>query len=393
MEFSGIDHFKGTHYEMGLQQGRLYKDNIKDGMKLLRKQEEFKKLKPKGVPSQIFWRIAKKKAIKWLKPYIQEKAPNQAERIRGIAKGADLSEEWIYLLISTELLLDTPDYEMPEHTTGVLEHCTDIGISKERSVEGETVIARNFDYAPFVIPFLHIRKNQPTGCYASIDITASPLPGTFNGLNEKGVFLATNEISTLEPRQDGLAGSILIQEALENCATTQEVVDYLKKIPRGSTNAWIVADANDDIRIIEYTQKTVYERKVDKNISKGWIVETNHSQIPELQKIEIPIDAVFGIKSPPERVGIPIGLSTVARYKRATEILENLGEQKISTDHLFAILSDHSTDPENRYACLCRHDKWMSTGASMIIRLQSKDLLLCLGNPCEKGYQNFTFDD
>ena len=88
MEFSGIDHFKGTHYEMGLQQGRLYKANIKDGMKLLKKQEEFKKLKPKGVPSQIFWRIAKKKAIKWLKPYIQEKAPNQAERIRGIAKGA-----------------------------------------------------------------------------------------------------------------------------------------------------------------------------------------------------------------------------------------------------------------------------------------------------------------
>jgi isopenicillin-N N-acyltransferase-like protein len=387
MSKDSIPIFSGNHFEMGFQQGKHFKDNIRQGFITIQRRPEFLTQKPKYLPQFLFWSLAKKKALNWLKPYFTKFAPNQAERVKGIAQGAESKEGWIYLLMSTELVLDSPEYVMP------LESCTDIGIKKTRSANDSSLIARNFDYGRFILPFLQVRHNQPKGgdYFSTFDITASPLAGTFNGMNEHGVFIGTNECSTTQPRQMGLPCSILIQEALEQCTSTEEVVNYFKSKPRGSTNALIVGDAQDDIRVVEYTYDKVLSRSPESSPEKGWIVQTNHYIQPELQKVESPLNAIYGPKAPKIRQGTTIGRSTLARYGAATHFLTVLGEQKISAEKLKAILSDHSTDPTERYACLCRHDLETVSAASMIANLQERSLLYCIGNPCEHNYQKFQF--
>ncbi len=379
--------FHGTHYEMGFQQGQYFKENIHTGIQVIKNQPEFTKMKPNYLPSFLFWKIAQKKATKWLKPYILQHAPHQEQRVKGIADGSELNEGWIYLLMSTELVFDTPDYEQP------LESCTDIAVSKFRSVENITLVARNFDYHSFVLPFLKARHNQPTGdFYATIDVTASPLAGTFNGMNDQGLFIGTNECATVEPRKDGLPGSILIQEALEHCATTSEVITFLKSQPRGSTNAWIVVDAHDDIQVVEYTPTVVLTRKPETSPDKGWIVQTNHYHHPELQKIEAPLTAVFGKSAPKLRQGVPIGKSSLTRYSRAVELFRKLGNDPIAAADLTRILTDHETDPEGRYACLCRHDPFTISAASFLAKPEKRQFYFTIGNACNQEYQKFEFE-
>lgn len=381
-----VPKFEGTHYEMGKQQGKYYKQNIHLGVQTIQKRPEFLIMKPSFIPKFLFWKMARRKAVNWLKPYYEIHAPNQAQRVKGISEGANLSEDWIYLLMSTELVLDTPDYEVP------LESCTDIGISLFRSSENTSIIGRNFDYFSFVLPFLKARNSCPSGNhYSSIDITVTPYPGNFNGMNENGLFIGVNELATIESRKNGLPASILIQEALENCKTTKEAIELIKSKPRGSTNAMIIGDSKDDVKIVEYTYDKLLTRKPNEKPDGGWIVQTNHYIQPEFQKIEIPLNALFGKKAPNIRQGVAIGKSSLERYKIATKYLSNFGEQKISTDMIKSILTDHSGDPDDRYASLCRHDPLTMSAASFIAKPQNRELYYCIGTPCNREYIKFKF--
>ena len=88
MSLPPIETFSGTHYEMGFQQGKAYKQSLFDGIQTVQKQPEFLMLKPKWLPKGLFFTIAKNKAIGYAKPIIEKYAPNQAERVRGIADGS-----------------------------------------------------------------------------------------------------------------------------------------------------------------------------------------------------------------------------------------------------------------------------------------------------------------
>ena len=148
--------------------------------------------------------------------------------------------------------------------------------------------------ALFIVPYLILRKNVPKGFNASYDLTAMVLPGTFNGVNEHGVFISTDEAFPLEEKEEGLSASIIIQEALEKCESTEEVVKLFQNIPRGSGNVVLVADPSDDIRVLEYTSKRLRVRTPDKG--DDFIVGTNHYTLEEFKPIDLPRDAVFGKK-------------------------------------------------------------------------------------------------
>lgn len=380
MELPPIAEFQGSHYEMGLQQGQRYQENLKLGLKTLPKTIEFTAMKPRWLPSLLFFSIARKKAYQWFQPQLTKWAPNQAERAKGIAEGAQIDLKWIYLLLGSEIMLGTHDYEIP-----LSEGCTNIGITQERTQYSEPMVARNFDYARFVLPFLQLRKNRPTGLYQSFDLTAAPLPGTFNGINEKGVFIGTNECFATSEREDGLSASVLIQEALETCANTGEVITYLQKSPRGSTNNWLVADASNDIRALEYTSKRLYERAIEPGSQGGFVVVTNHFEREELRAIDLPLNAVFGKKSPLPLQGIVINETSKVRFMRASELLRH--PNRVAVPELQAILRDHTSDPQTKFNALCHHDPLNITAASMILKLKSREAWICIGNPCENPYQ------
>lgn len=381
-----LHRFSGNHYELGIQQGKKFKENLNQGLKIIQGLEGFQALRPKWLPNPIFFAVARKKSTKWLATFLAKHAPNQAERLRGIADGAEIDPSWIYLLVSTEIVLGVLNWELP-----LPGGCSNIGVKADACQGNEPIVGRNFDYNSFILPFLKLRQNSPSKHYRSFDITASPLPGTFNGINEHGVFIGTDECFTTGEREDGLSASILIQESLENCKTTSEVLSYLRETPRGTTNKWLVADATGDIKAVEYTSKRVCVVGDGDNSKKQlYAVATNHFISPELIPIQIPRNSIFGPKAPRYLQGITIHDTSFKRLDVANQIILNklAVNQKIDVSFMQSVLRDHSTDPTVKYCALCHHDPQFITAASMVFRLKTRDVTLCYGNPCEHDYQH-----
>ncbi len=373
--------FTGSHYEMGYQQGDTFKTNLHKAISMFKNLEEVKSLKPRLIPTGLFMKLASKKAISVFKPIFEKNCPNQVERVKGLAEGSELSEKLIYLLMAAEVMLADLDWELPHIKTG----CTSIAYKSLKTKSGNTMVSRNFDYASFLVPYLVLRKNTPIGYNKTIDLTAMILPGTFNGMNEHGVFIGTDEAFPLEEKETGLPASLIIQEALENCQNTEEVVQFFKKVPRGSANVVLVADPSDDIRALEYTSKRLYERTTEKD----FIVATNHFTFEELKSIDLPREAVFGPKSPKSLWGVCINETSYIRKKTAEAKIKKAN--KIDEKWMMALHRDHSADPNGKggMCTICHHDPENISAASMIFNLKSKVFWMCLGLPCENEYNRY----
>ncbi len=378
-----IYRYLGNHYEMGYQQGEDIGEYAEDAFDIFKNLEEIKGLKPRFLPKNTFIKIASKKAYKWLNPIFTKYAPNQAERIRGLADSLGFEEPFLYLFSGAELLLGDVDWELPHLQTG----CTSIAYKSNKTESGHTMISRNFDYAKFIVPFLMLRKNEPVGFNCSYDLTAMILPGTFNGVNEQGVFIGTDEAFPLNEKEEGLSASIIIQEALENCESTEKVIKFFEKVPRGSGNVVLVADPSDDIKILEYTSKRLKVRTP--NGGDDFIVGTNHYTFEELKPIDLPREAIFGKKSPQCLWGTCINETSYVRKETAENMIKSVG--KVNIDWLQALHRDHSAslDGQGGMETICHHDLANISAASMIIDLETLESWFCFGTPCENEYKKF----
>lgn len=372
--------FSGSHYQMGKQQGRAFKANLKAAFDEFKKIPAVQMMKPRFLPTSLFFKIASSKAYKGLNEIFEKHLPHHCERISGIAEGADISEKMIYLLASTELILAERKYEIPS-----IEGCTTICYERSKTERGHNMAARNFDYQRIVVPYLVVRKNSPKDRYKTLDVTATPLAGTFNGMNEKGVFIGTNEGSPIGELDGGLPASLLIQEALETCATSQEVFELFKSLPRGTGNIVVVNDAEGNNFAMEYTSKRIYKRTDDRN----FLVGTNHYQLEQLKSVDLPKDAIYTEDADPRLVGLTITEDSYLRVEDATELIKR--KEILSIGDMQSIMSNHGGLPEKEPGrmMLCRHGPVMQTAASMIADCETKELFICIGNPCDNEYLRY----
>jgi hypothetical protein len=281
--------------------------------------------------------------------------------------------------------LNDLDWELPHLKTG----CTSIAYKSNKTEQGHTFISRNFDYAKFAVPLLMVRKNFPIGFNKTFDLTAMVLPSTFNGMNEHGVFICTDEAFPIAEKNDGLPPSIIIQEALEKCNSTKEVIDLYKNIPRGSGNVILVADPSDDIKILEYTSERLRVR--EPHDEDDFIVGTNHFTFEDLKKIDLPREAVFGKKSPKNLWGVCINETSYVRKELAEKKIRNAG--KVNIEWMKSLHRDHSASPDGKggMETICHHDPANISAASMIFDLKTLESLICFGLPCQNEYKKFLF--
>jgi len=92
-----LESFSGTHYEIGFQQGKAVRELLHQTFRQISNFPELKSAKPRLIPISLFLSLAKRQAIKKLKNDIPAYYPKQAERMKGIAEGADVDLSWIFL--------------------------------------------------------------------------------------------------------------------------------------------------------------------------------------------------------------------------------------------------------------------------------------------------------
>lgn len=327
----------------------------------------------------LFMSLEKSRATKSLKNDIFQYYPKQAERLRGIAEGAEIDLSWVFFAQSLELLVTfgSSIIRVPA--------CTSLGFNSQRTTTNESIIAKNFDYPNHFSPYHLTCLTKPMEGYQTLGCKMAPLPGMIDGMNEHGLTVTYNLAFSTEESKCFAPLSLALQEMLETCKNTEEAVQFLANAKHAGNGLLMLADAEGDVRTVEISHNHAATREPIEN----QIINTNHYHTPEMQKYEIPRNAVFSEKASKEWVGKRFYESSEERLKRAQDLLGS--GDKLDENAITSVLRDHGKENHPSNFTVCQHGEYLSTLRSVIFYPNRKILKVLYGNPCQNEFSKFSF--
>ncbi len=185
---------------------------------------------------------------------LQDYAPNIWGELHGIAEGLNISLERAAAEFSNGRLL------FPARGCSAL--------------MSDGLYGRNYDFAPDRYDGL-LAAIQPDNVYASIGFT-DRITGRDDGMNEHGLCVGLHHVNEMN-WQPGLVCILIVRIVLDQCATTREAVDLLKRLPHGLGFNYSLLDANHNSAVVEASPTGVAVR-LGSNLFC-----TNHFQSNELK--------------------------------------------------------------------------------------------------------------
>lgn len=147
----------------------------------------------------------------------------------------------------------------------------------ERSADNRVLIGRNYDYIYDISqPAATTYLTYPTGRYASLG-NADIWIGRADGLNEVGLFVAVTALF-LPGLKPGLAFWFIVRMLLDRCATVDEGLELLHKVPHAQSRNYMLVDRYGKAVAVEATTDGIEVRFPE----DGLLVVTNHAACPSL---------------------------------------------------------------------------------------------------------------
>ncbi len=366
----------GKHYDMGLQQGKRFKRKISRNEKILAETELFRKFVPSFIPLPFLLHAAKKILPVFI-PSVLSGEKDIFSRLNGIADGAGVDRELIFLTQALEIILD----HIPYHAG-----CTTVAITPGRFIDKEPVIIRNFDFLDNFRVFNIIRRSNPLGGIPSLELSFTSIAGSHTGINREGLALSYNYGYSKEPQQARVPLTCHVQSALEKFRTTQQAVNFFLNKPFSAGAILTICDAEGNLVTLEGSPTKKALRYPDNN---GLIINTNRFMTDEMQSVNIPDEALFD-------KNMPYGLDKVriheSNEQRAKTINREFNKTKnISVDTIFKVLSHHGDDNNAFDNCACRHLPIFQTIASAVMFPKRRTAYFLVGSPCRKKYHKYNF--
>jgi predicted choloylglycine hydrolase len=215
----------------------------------------------------------------------------------------------------------------------------------------------------------------------------APLAGMLDGMNEHGLTVTYNLAYTLDEPKCYAPLSMALQEMLDTCKNTDEAAKFIVQAKRGGHDAVLtLADAEGKIKTVEITSN----HSTTSDMTEGQAINTNHYKSNEMQRYEIPRNAVyFGKGTLKESLGVRVHESSEQRLKRAQELLKD--KEKVDESEIAAILRDHGKDNKPSMLTLCNHGEYGSTLRSVIFYPNRKTMKVLYGKPCQNQYDELKF--
>lgn len=314
-----------------------------------------------------------------LEKNIAEYCPRQMERMRGIALGAGVSLDTVLIALSTEIM-----HTRVDHYIGA---CSAAAVRGRASVSASPIIAKNYDSTPQFENAQIARISRPADAFHSIDITLGFMAGSHEGVNEKGLAISYNNGHSLgNPPSKLVPISLLAQEALERCESTEQAVVYFENSPRAGSALLMIADANGDVAGLELSAGNSGIRRPDGDR----IAHTNHYHLPHMVAIDIPHEACYSDKMPEQLRGLRVRESSELRYERLARLLSET--TSFSEEALIRIMSDHGEKGDPNDNTICRHGPYYTTNCSVLIFPMQRLLKVAWGAPCETLYETLALE-
>jgi len=337
----------GSYYEMGVQHGkqcsktiRIFVDSLLD---VIQKRSAGTGINPEDVLTATH---------KFL-PYMEKYAPYLVEEMNGIADGADLPREKIYLCnLRGELT-----YQRPRE-------CTTFALLPEITVDNSILIGQNVDTPG---------RQESQGIMLHLSPKTGPSILTWTragtlahvGINSHGFARVGNGLVSTQWRDYGVPSYLMWRRILEQ-KSVEDAVQLVTETKRAKSGNLLLADGESIVDI----ETTALEHRLLKP-QNGFIVHSNNYLHPDLEKYD--------------------RLSTLAdSAKRAERIAELIRSRKgkVSWETTESWMQDHTGYPNS----ICRHPSRASevkTIASVIAEPSKGVLHVCRGNPCINEYNEY----
>jgi len=253
--------FKGSFFEIGKQQGELYRQN---GLCL-----DSIKVDHKLVAEQL--------------KIFEKYYPQFLEEIDGISVGGNFDKDkLLHIYLALEILGYTNRFKLPLS-------CTIFGVKNHNG----TFVGRNLDWIPITETIMEPYKREAEGCYKILAISdmfigdASDVEKRFllydaiDVINEKGLFIGIT-YAYGNTCSYGLSWKELTRIIGERCATVDEALNIFKCIPVSHPKNFFIADKKGNMVVVEHNSKN-YKIVYPKN---NVLIQTNHYLDPDLSKID-----------------------------------------------------------------------------------------------------------
>jgi hypothetical protein len=319
--------------------------------------------------------LARRLMIKDLKQHY----PRQYDRMAGIARASRIPLNWLFVGPGVEVALNRVSYVRPAPGA-----CTAIAVTGGRARGGEPMIAKNFDYPDAARDTYCVRVSRPArrGLAGSIDVTAAPLAGSHEGINEHGLAVAYNYGYFKGRAGARVPITNVVQEMLEECRTVDESLDRLRRRPRSGAAILMLADASGEVASVEVGPDAFAVRRAADH--GDVLAHANHGVTPEMAPTDVPHDAVLSRWNPKPIRGHRVHQSSEARHSRAEQMLGDAGS--VSERDLIAIASDHNGSAEGDDDSICRHGEYYRTTCSVVLFPQRRTMKVMFSAPCEADY-------
>ncbi len=159
----------GSPREMGLAQGVGAARKVRGAHQVLTQLEAFRLQQPRWLPYRVYRWHAEQHARRLLAGPFARDYPAMRQCLAGIAEGAGVGLNAIYLLNALEPVLSSLG-----GCTACLGACSAVAVRGRRAAGGAAIIARNFDYLPLVQPFYLVRESRPQGAFARCNLPSRP---------------------------------------------------------------------------------------------------------------------------------------------------------------------------------------------------------------------------
>lgn len=253
--------------------------------------------------------------------------------------------------------------------TYLVPRCSQMLVSPQKSTNGHTLLARNYEFNHNFDDFALVRTGIE-GKYTHLG-TGVTLFGRDEGINECGLAVTMSScglpVGALEKmRRPALAGLqywAAIRALLENCKDVEEALAYLKDMPIAFNVNLTVADKAGNAALIETMDGRMAVQKLGE---AGYLAATNHVVIPELKAYE------------------PFVMGHSAKRLEVVEQMMD-DKDKISMDDLKELQLRHY--PEG----LCSHyyEDFFGTTKSIVMDVTSGTLDICWAGLEKNGWQSY----
>jgi isopenicillin-N N-acyltransferase-like protein len=334
---------RGSHREVGIQIGQACQSRIQITLAGLRE----------DLPNGTSWEQMLQQSARYLE-FSRQVYPKYVDELEGIAVGADVSFNEVFLSMCEELWENV-----------AWRGCTDMAARGRATEDGSTLIAHTNDLLPQAQEHLVVLKVQAEDEPEFLSISSGGI-AISAGFNAAGISLTGNQLDNNDIRL-GVPRLLIVRATLAS-RHLSEAMDHCLLPQRASSYNNVLADTSGEVYSMEGSASDCEPIYIEEDI----LSHANHYVSPAMRHFEADHNNIS---------------NSVLRHNRAMRLLrENYG--LLTPELLQKLLGDHAGYPTS----ICKHGTETVTVFSIVIQLETLRAWIGLGRACETEYVEYQLE-